>query len=304
MKKTLLAIALGLVSLNSLVGCKGGKSGDTVNLKFNFNPGDKFRYTMDTRQVITQSMMGQQMVINQDILMQGLYDVQAGDKQDNRKLTVMYDRVSMKTGMAGMSMEYDSQDSTKQDPNLKSMGGILNKPFSMIVSQTGEITRVEGLSEMLNSMVDPNDPNAETVRKNMEGMMNDSSIRSMMQQSFNIYPDKPVAPGDTWKRTMSNNIGFMVMNLDNEYKLVSVNNGIAHIEVKTTITSKPGSAAQSMGMQMDMSGTQNGTMDVEVANGMITESKMKQDLKGKVSVQGQSIPMDIKSDVHVTGKKI
>jgi hypothetical protein len=137
----------------------------------------------------------------------------------------------------------------------------------------------------------------------MTQTFNDSAIRSMMQQSFNIYPDKAITPGDTWEKkfTMTSMIN---MEMDNKYKLVSVNNGVAHLEVNSTITGKPGNNPAMAQMKIEMKGTQTGTMDVEVGTGLITDSKLKQNMKGKMSMMGMEIPMEISSDIHIAGKKL
>lgn len=134
-------------------------------------------------------------------------------------------------------------------------------------------------------------------------MFNDSSIRSMMQQSFNIYPDHAVKPGDTWSRKFTIVTGMIDMEMDNKYKLVSAANGVAHIEVDSKIAGKPGAQVMQQ-MKVEMNGTQKGTMDVDVSTGLITDSKMKQEMKGKLSAMGMEMPMEISSDIHITGKKI
>lgn len=309
MKKSLLLLSLGLVALGTLPGCKGGGgsgSSDAVTLKFNFEPGSKFQYTMDTKQTISQTMMGMSMTINQDMIMESTYDVAAADG-GNKKLTVTYDRMYMKTGTPMKTMEYDSKDPAKQAPELKSVGGMIGKPFSMTVTEKGEITSIEGLSDMLNGMIDTTDPNAAVAREQMAGMFNDTTIRSMMQQSMYIYPDKPVKPGDTWTRQTKMNMVMFAMTMDNTFKLISVNDGKAHIEMESKITGDAVNNPQMPGMTMELNGTQKGTMDLEVSTGMITDSKLKQEIKGKMSMDqgGQKIevPMDIKSDIHITGQK-
>lgn len=310
MKKSLLLLSAGLLTLGTLPGCKNSGSsagsGEAVTLKFNFQPGSKFQYIMDTKQTISQSMDGMSMTINQDMIMESTYDVAAADG-GNKKLTVTYDRMYMKTGMPTKSMEYDSKDPAKQAPELKSMGAMIGKPFSMTVTESGEITRIDGLSDMLNGMVDSTDPNAAAARQQMASMFNDTSIRSMMQQSMYIYPDKPVKPGDTWNRKMKMNMVVFAMTLDNTFKLISVNDGKAHIEMDSKITGEAVNNPQMAGMQMELNGTQKGTMDVEVSTGMIADSKLKQEIKGKMAMkqgdQNIDIPMEIKSDIHITGQK-
>jgi len=295
MKKTILA--LGVLAMAALQSCKHGEA---VNLKFNFQPGTKYAYITETKQVIKQ--VSQNMTMNQDMTMSSVYEVTAADG-NNKKITVMYDQLAVKTASGTMSVEYDSKDPNKQNANLKYMSNLLNKPFSMTVNDKGEIVQLSGMKEMIDGIVDSTNPNMEAVKEQMNQTFNDTSIRSMMQQSFNIYPEKTINPGDTWEKKFTMT-GMINMEMDNKYKLVSVSNGVAHIEVDTKITGKPGSNPAMQQMKMEMNGTQNGTMDVEVGSGLITDSKLKQNLKGKMSMMGMEMPMEISSDVHITGKML
>jgi hypothetical protein len=54
---------------------------------------------------------------------------------------------------------------------------------------------------------------------------------------------------------------------------------------------------------MELKGDQKGTMDVEVATGLVTDGKMKQTLKGEMSAASMKVPISVTSDIHIAGKK-
>jgi len=295
MKKTILAVTV--LAMAALQSCKHG---EPVNLKFNFQPGTKYQYVTETKQVIKQ--VSQNMTMNQDMTMSTVYEV-TNAEGDNKKISVMYDQLAVKSSNGATTVEYDSKDPGKQDQNLKYMNGMLNKPFSMTVNDKGEIVQLSGVKEMIAGIADSSNPNMEMVKEQMNQTFNDSTIRSMMQQSFYVYPDNAIAPGDSWERQFSMT-GMINMQMNNKFKLVSVSNGIAHIEVNSKIVGTAGNNPAMKQMKMELNGTQTGTMDVEVSSGLITDSKMKQNMKGKMSMMGMEIPMEISSDVHITGKKL
>jgi Cu/Ag efflux protein CusF len=295
MKKTILA--LSVLAMAALQSCKHG---EPVNLKFNFQPGSKYQYVTETQQAIKQ--VSQNMTMNQSMTMSSTYEVSAADGS-NKKITVMYDRLAIKTASPAMNVEYDSQDPARQNENLKYMSSLLNKPFSMTVNEKGEILQLNGMKEMIDGIIDSTNPNMAGIKEQMNQTFNDTAIRSMMQQSFNIYPDKAITPGESWEKKFTLT-SIINMEMDNKYKLVSVNNGVAHLEVNSKITGKPGNNPAMAQMKIEMNGTQTGTMDVEVSSGLITDSKLKQSMKGKMSVMGMEIPMEISSDIHIAGKKL
>lgn len=202
-----------------LCGCSGNnKSTNAITLALKFPAGSHYVYVMDSRQTIQQQMGGMNSEISQQMQLQSSYRV-ANTSNANKKLTINYDRFYIKSSSNGMVMEYDSNDSTKQPPELSGAGNIVNHPFSILVNTKGEILKVE------NALMDDS----------IERQFTDSSIRQMMEQSLNIYPEKPVKIGDNWQRTYNTNIGFMDMQVVSDYQLISIANDVAHVAINATI---------------------------------------------------------------------
>lgn len=260
------------------------KNTEAVSIALQFPAGSAYMYTMDARQTIRQEVAGMKTEMDQQMKLESSYTVSAAG--DDKRLSVNYDRFYIHSKSNGMSMEYDSGDSTKQPPELAGAGNIVNHPFSIIVNSKGEILKVEPVSDQTATAAG----------------YDDSTIRQMMEQSLNIYPDKPVNIGDTWERTYRTNIGFMDMQVASKYKLVSVANEVAHLEVNAVISSEPGGAAAMQGMKMEMNGTQKGTMDIDLKTGLILDSKFTQDVKGKMSMSGTEIPLELTSETRILGR--
>lgn len=272
------------------------KRGEPVELKLNLQSGSQYLYTIDTKMTTEQSAMGQTLKTTNNMLMESTYDVKDADN-GNKAITVTYDRLAMSLQNALVQMKYDSRDSNASDPALKHLSKMLNRHFTMQVTPQGEVLKVEGLGEIINSMDD-------SARMMLGQTFNDSAIRSMMQQSLNIFPDKPVRPGDTWKKTYQYDMSIMGMKIENEFKLASVANGTAKIDVKSKITGGGTMGDEQMkGMQMELGGEQKGTLDVEVATGLITDGKLEQDVKGTISMMNMKVPITMQQQVHITAKK-
>jgi hypothetical protein len=299
MKKSFLPLAAMAATL-LLASCKGN---EPVNLKLALQPGSQYLYNMDMTMVMEQSAMGQNMKTEQNMIMESTYDITASSGE-GQKITVTYERIAMSLKNPMTSVHYDSKDPGNSDSALSAMAGMLHKPFSMEVTSNGEITKIEGLSAIVNSMGDSTTEEGRQVRRQMAQGFNDTAIRSMMQQSLNIFPDKPVHVGDTWKKTYTMAMGPMAMKIDNDFKLISVNGNTAHLEVNAKISGGGASnTPETQNMSISLSGDQKGTMDVEVATGLVTDSKLTQNIKGDMSMMGQKMPINIRSDIHMTAKK-
>ncbi|OJW80953.1 MAG: hypothetical protein BGO69_19925 [Bacteroidetes bacterium 46-16] len=295
MKKILVLGISSLIAISMLLACgdnnggSGTNSDGSISLKFNFQKGTKYKYIVKNRQSITQEMMGKHITVDQDMDMESTYEV-TGAEGSNKKLTVTYDRIAMKSNNSFKNMAYDSDDTAHSAPELRSLGDMVHRAFSMTVNEKGQIVQLDGFRELM--------PGSD------DAPISDSSLRSMMQQAFYIYPDKPVKPGDTWNNSYSTSLGFMDLNTDNTYKLVSVKDGIAHIEMSSKITSHPANTGEAKEIKMDLNGVQTGGLDVDVASGLLIGSVLSQQIKGTFDFRDTKAPVEVTSDINVSGTKM
>jgi hypothetical protein len=298
MKRSILPVT-ALAAMLLYASCK---SGEPVNLKLNLQPGSQYAYAADWMMDMQMSAMGQNMKTQQNMTMESTYDVAAG-AGNNKNIKVSFDRIAMEMKMPMGSMSYDTKDPSKGNPNMAMIGNILHKPFTMEVSEQGEIKKVDGLSTIINSIGDTSTAEGAAMRQQMASAFSDSMVKSLMQQSLNIFPDHPVRPGDTWKNEYNINVGAMSMRLENEFKLKDVTGNTAHLDINSKITGGGAGTGAMQGGTISLSGDQKGTIDVEVATGVLTEGKIKQNIKGDMSMMGMKIPATITQDIHLTAKK-
>ncbi len=295
-------ILAGLLLAATFAG--GCKSGEAVDLKFNLAPGSNYKFTTTTDQSIDQTMGGSTTSMKQNIIFEMLYKVKSV-KDGVADIDVSYDRIKMGMAGGGMDMKWDSKDSAGNNPLLSGMGMLLNKPFQMQTNSLGKVISVTGFSAAIEAMMQQVSPEAAPMQASLMQSFSDSAIRKMLGQVTEIYPEKPVKVGDTWKKNMDITSGPILMMMDNTYKLTSVSGGVANVSVDSKITTKPaGEAAGMPGMELDLKGTQKGDMKIEVATGLIQNSTLKQDISGDITAGGTKIPMSIKSDITTTGEKM
>ncbi|MGI4870161.1 MAG: DUF6263 family protein [Janthinobacterium lividum] len=286
MKAFFTAVALAASATLPLVGFSqnaGIKKDGSVSLKFNFKPNSKFSYSSQTVQNI--DMQGNKMM--QDITMGSTFAVQTG-QGSSKDLHMTYSRVAMNMDAGGQKMVYDSQDpATKSSPLAAMMGGMIGKSLDITVTDKGEVTAVKGVEELKKAMLADNP----AIGPQLEQTLNENTLKSSMNQLFNIYPDHAVKPGESWTKNVTLNMGPAAMKLASTYKLASVQSGVAHLLVDGKL---------SMDGMMALTGTQSGTMDIDVATGLVLSSKLKQTLSSPAGDNSTNIA----SNITTTGKKL
>lgn len=291
MKKTiqLSAMAAMLFTASASISCNSsdnkngaatGKSGsgDTYDLKFNLKPGAAYLYDMD----VMQNVEAAGNASTNNLYSKYTFNVKEA-AEGNSKIEVVYDLMRMEMKSMGNTIKMSSEDQTPEAQGFRDM---VNKPFSMTVSPEGKVVSIEGW---------------ESIEKN--GAMKSEDLKQSMETSLNIFPDKAVKVGDTWKKDAAMSMQMFKMNISSTYTLTEVKGNIATITMDSEIKMGQDNNTQTNGMTMEMKGTQKGKMDVELNTGMTLTGSITQDIKGEMQVQGQKMPMNIKSEIKITGKQ-
>lgn len=273
-----------------------------VHLKFNLKPGDKYLFSSVVKQEIVQEAMGQQITTTQDIATDYIYAIKT---QENgiTAVDVTMNAIKMDTDVGGMQrLTYDSNDPDAGTHELKAISNIVGKTFQLYINEDGSVQKVEGFAEVLGAM---DGPEAEILKQSF----GDSSLVQSMSQITNIYPSEAVSVGDTWIKTFSGSIAnLMQSKATSNFTLSGIEGDIAVLEVdgEMNFSKFTGEGGNPMlqAAEFDMSGTQRGTMEVDVKSGLPILSKLKQDITGSVAMQGMEIPMTIVSDITTVGKKL
>ncbi|MFC3197048.1 DUF6263 family protein [Parapedobacter deserti] len=271
-------------------------------LRLNFQQGDKYLFSTAIKQNIEQEMMGQKMIITQDVATDYIYDVQSV-QNGFTTIQVTIDGLKMDTDMGGIQrLRYDSDDPESGTSDLQVMTNMIGKSFIVHINGEGSVKKVEGIAELI-GFVDG--AQAELLKQ----VFGDSTMIQTLNQITDIYPNRKVAIGDTWTKTFSGPIaGFMQSTAASNFSLSEISGDMATLDFdgQMSFSKLPGGGSNPMlqGAEINLSGTQKGTLEVDTRSGMPLKTTMKQDVSGNIEVQGLQIPMTIVSDITVTGKKL
>ena len=310
MKRNLFGLLTASVLSILLWGCNGSGSGtEAVDLKFNLEKGKTYVYGLKTHFDLNMDMGGKKMNTGGDADFGFDMKVDDVDAQGNRMLSCTYDGIRFKMSAMGMDMGYDSKnvgDTSKENMMSgmfrKIFSGMLDKTFKMTMSPKGEVSKIEGIKELMESMaghMDVAENMKAQMQKTMEQTFSDEKIKQNFEQGFAFYPANPVKIGDTWSKNLTQNMNTMAMNVDTKYSLKEINNNTVNLDVAGTIRSAGNDSSVTKGM--DMKGDSKGTMEIDRSTGFVKHSSM--DMTIKVTAPGMAAPMDMKMTITIEGKQ-
>ncbi len=302
---SILFLACGMVSAKEPRGKKDTPlppNQQQIVLKFNLQPGDKYLFSSAMNQNIVQDMMGQQMNTTQNMVSDYLYDIQSIENGITT-INVTFSTIKMDMDIAGMQrVSYDSNDPDAATSELKALSNLVGQSFLMQVDATGSVQKIDGLAEIIASV---DGQQAEMLKQSF----GDSSMIQNMNQLINIYPNKNVGPGDSWIKTFSGPIaGIMQSEASSTFSLAEIEGDLAILNTdgQMSFSKIEGLGANPMlqGAEFNLTGTQTGTLEVDIKSGLPVSTKLKQNITGDIDVQGFQIPMTIVSEMTITGKKL
>lgn len=291
--------------------CKsGGKSapksdGNKYDLSFAALKGPSFTNTMDMDMRVETEAMG--MKINMDMKMSG---------------GMRFDVLPDSAGLKHLRMTYEDMKMTMDMPALGGMGkgdemnDILRKMMSafngfaieMLVDSSGTIKDVLGREKFRDQLEHSMDSVLEgrsnpQVVQSMQQFYDKEQLQNMVGSMFTMYSNGPVAIGDSWTRNIEQVVNNMKTKNETKYTLVSVKDGVAEIECegKMAGAGKPESDEGFKG-EAEITGTQKGTLKMQVANGHLVAGDVKMDMDAKIKTGGMKMPMKVKGIYTFKGK--
>lgn len=267
----------------------------SYTLKFNPANGDKYNVETTTKTQMSQNVMGQDVNINMNYDVEMTYAIT--DTNANKKLTMTYERLKLNMDAMGQMQTMDTEDSSSNEVSnaLKSVKG---KTVSVTLSPTGKVLQVEGTREIIDNI------GGDAQKEILKAIFSEDALKSMMEQSFNYYPEKPVKVGDSWTSTITLKSPYPIV-AENTYKLNKVEGNDAFIDIISKVKTEEGAKMSYSGVELtvELTGDIKGNNQVNLQTGMPVNSTSKQNLKGNITTQGMTIPMSVNSDTIIKFSK-
>lgn len=302
-----LAIALLLAAVAS--------AQEPVSLRLNLQTGETYPQRVATKQVINQSLLGMEQTTETGLVLEYDFTVTKVDPATGvATLDAVYRRVAMEFSSPMLSMAYDSAAPPAEiHPALRPYAALVGASFTMDIAPDGTVPRVDGVDETVDAVLESADI-PEGMRRQLEGQIreqfNDEAVRRLTEQTLAIYPESPVAVGESWSKRIDG-AGMIPVVIDNTWTLKQADAANAGLAVESQIASAEGESlfeANGMTLKGVFEGSQAGTIDLDRVTGWIRRGELQQKLTGTVSIGGEAagamtIPMTMTTVVTIDGGK-
>ncbi len=237
------------------------------------------------------------------------YDV-SKDSLNNYQVKITYDMLHINLkNKDGEEEEFDASKGTHSfNPVEKLLGTIKGSSLHITVNSKGEILNTSGTKEIADKilvLLNTQDTYSnKRIQDQISKLVGDAFVRNNLEQGFKLFPDSALHIGDSWsgQEVHESDIRFEALTT---YTLTSVKDGIAHIEAESNISSvQNNSALMGYNMTSDLTGSQTGEYETDLATGTLLSSKTKTTIQGTVQVMGREVPLKMKVIKEITVKKL
>ncbi|HZO89937.1 MAG TPA: DUF6263 family protein [Chthonomonadaceae bacterium] len=259
-------------------------------LRLHMHVNDVHNMRMTANQQITQTINGQEIKLNQTIGMGFRFNVLNVTPDGAASMKITYRSVRFRMEGPQGVMEYDSEHPPATlPPGMQGFAAMVGQSFTMLITPEGRVLEVKGMDALVQRVLDksgvPEGPARASMEKMLKQTFGEEGFKEMMGQMVGIYPSQPVNIGDTWMQHVALTRGFPLV-MDTQYKLTGRSQGLAQVAVQSAIKSNPQAEPLEFGpvkVKLDLSGEQNGTMEIAEATGWMRRGTLHQKLSGTMN---------------------
>ena len=265
----------------AIYSCKDSKTTTGKVLKFNLEKGKDYDY--EILWDIDQQMMGR----DNKISILGGYTINVTDEKENiRTLTAVYKNFKMYMNIMGVEINIDTDKPSEpmDEAEIKAnplgmmdrvFAGIKGKEFTMKVDEDGKVLEVNGFDQIINGMTDSIAMDEDTkmqVRVSLQDQFNEQAVKDQFSQVFTIFPNKEIKVGDSWDKSIQMG-GRMPAQYTTRYTVKEIEGDHVTLSAQTNIGSE--------NSDMEIKGTQHGSLLVDSKTGVVINAEFDQDMETK-----------------------
>lgn len=287
--------------------------GQKYPLGLKLEAGKEYKQVMTSKVNIVQDLGGQKINNSMDVKGLMVYAVK-GFANNIYEMDVRYGNLSITMQLPqGGTMEFSSEKKDESDIFSGVLSEMVNKPFQIKMSQTGRVLEVKNVEALFESAFKKfsNVPAASLapLKAQLMSAYGPEAFKGNMEMITAIFPEKPVAVGESWTNSIKLASGF-VADMASTYKLMKKNPGDFQIAGDSKIqTVDKDALVETNGMKMsyDLSGKLVSEIRIDAKTGWIIEAKINQEISGQANIkenpqlpQGMIIPMTMTNVMVVT----
>lgn len=273
-----------------------------VNLKLNLEKGKMYKIISSSKQVMHITAGGQQ--ITMDVNSRNVISYKVlGKANDIMDIEFKFDTISSKISSPMFTRETNSAKLAGNEPLEKIMNKMSTYKLIAKISTAGKFIDFVNYGKFKDSIMFVMDSIPATkrdeARKQADGILKESAIRSMVEPLFAYLPDKTVKTSDTWETSYFSITSQMSLLMLNSFTLKGVENNVATISGKSELESMPNNdpSAQS---STELKGTLTFEGAIDLPTGLSFKNTSKGHYEGTTTVKnnGNEMKMPLQVDAQ------
>lgn len=303
MKKILL-FTLSIILLNS---CS-----ENYDIGLNLELNKDYSQETNLSAIIKQSYEGQDIKVEMSMTGMMNYHVASVNETDF-DLEVSYKNLSMTMQMPNMNVAYNSEIPKEGDVFSNILSEMTGKSFFVKMNKAGKIISVtkidEFFDETFKAFPEMDLATSEQMKMQLKDSYGEKAFKGNMEMVAAIFPEKPVAKGDTWE--INTNLESTVKaEIKSVYTLDDITEDYYLISGVSTIISPENNQMENQGIKMNftLTGAMTSQLKVDKNSGWIIEGDVEQTMNGMAQIepspanpQGIEYPIDMTNKMKVKG---
>lgn len=308
-----------LLSCTTVLFCVSIMSQNSVSLKMNLEKNKVYRFGSSSEQTIIQTVNGNQQTI--ETKTNNAVSLKMIDATADFMITeVRFDTIISNTNSMGktMSMSSLNEGDIKSAETADIISCIMNRlsknTLYIKMDFTGkvlEIVNSKMLSDVImkdTSSITLTGPMASGVKTQIQNLVSDNTLKTMVEEFTYYLPGKQVSTGDRWNVTIRTNSGGMTLDILTDYHLDGVNGNAANITAESNIKAAENAVPMISGGATitydDIKGLSKSNMVIDTRTGLLVEDNAKTHISGNLGVSGPGFSMQIPMDIDGTSKVV
>jgi hypothetical protein len=285
---------------------------NSAMLKLNPEKNKVYRLKSSSEQTIVQTINGNQQTIGSKV--NYVLSLKMMDSTpDFMVAEIHFDTLTTNTNAMGKVTDMNSA----KEGDLKSsevsdiMSAVMNKlsksTFYAKIDYTGktlEIINLKMVSDQIardTAAVTLTGPLADGIKKQILGLISESTVKTMLDTFFRYLPGKSIAVGESWKSTQNTNAGGMSLDIITTCHLDALNGNKASItaesEIKTAANAAPMQQGGATITYDDLKGLSKSAIVLDTNTGLVIEDKGQTRISGNLGISGPGFSMQMPMDI-------
>jgi len=262
--------------------------------------GQKFKLKASSDSKMVSTVQGQTQVITDSASLVCTFELLSLDEVGDMTMKVTYDSIRLSEDAPAGKIVYDSTSTSEVPPLVRGIAALVGQSFTMRITPEGRVRSVSGADEIVAKAIEKNNVLSEPWRSALSKQITDRfgnlPTSENMQGMFGVYPDKAVAIGERYSRKFQTAENI----IESFYKITDRKDGILTIKCYAKITPNPESPGIQIGlvqMKSEATGTEEGTLQIEEATGMILHISATSKSSGNLLVVSGAPEMRIPTNI-------